>query len=504
MLKKLLADTAITAAAFFIASVVGLLLVPVLIGAYGVAGLGLIVLARVLVPAGALGLLDFGLSEIATQSVAGARATGDWGTAKARLRLLAVLTAVLVVAVALAIHLLAPQINHWFKVPPEVQADFARLVRGTAIALPLLFAGLVFEGVIKGFEKFSVLRSTEIISTLAYAALVLAGIRLGKDFTWPAWSFLGMQVGRAAMFGVIAARLLPAGKGAPIDGAIRQYVLERGRLLFTARILGTLQHQAPTLLIGVLVGPAAVGIYDAILRLPRFAKSALSIIGTTLMPAAMRLDAAGDHDRLQAIGRVLISVLPALILPPIAVLAIFSGDVLNLWLGREFVPHAAWLAAYLVVPALNTLVSFQHSTLLNRPEYLRANNRIAVVQTVLQMALSLALVRWMAQNAFILGQVVATLCVFVWQVRLGHAYLHPPQQLRSRFFAFVASMLLAVAACLAVLPAPVFPSAVPATATAICVVAVLWLLAARYFLTDEGRGILRAVVRIASRPFVRA
>lgn len=504
MLKKLLADTAITAAAFFVASVVGLLLVPVLIGAYGVAGLGLIVLARVLVPAGALGILDFGLSEIATQSVATARAAGEWGTAKARLRLLAVLTAVLVAVVAVATYVLAPQINQWFKVPPEAQADFARLVRATAIALPVLFAGLVFEGIIKGFEKFSVLRSTEIVSTLAYAALVLLGIRLGKDFTWPAWAFLAMQVGRATAFGAVAWRLLPEGKGAPIDATVRQYVLERGRLLFTARILGTLQHQAPTLLIGVLVGPAAVGIYDAILRLPRFAKSALSIMGTTLMPAAMRLDAAGDHERLQAIGRVLISVLPALILPPIAALAIFSGDVLNLWLGREFVPYAAWLAAYLVVPALNTLVSFQHSTLLNRPEYLRQNNRIAVVQTLLQMALSLALVRWMAQNAFIFGQVVATLCVFVWQIQLGHSYLHPPQQLRSRFFAFVVAMLLGVAACIAVLPAPVFSSAVAATGAAMCVVAVIWLLAVRYFLTAEGRGILRAVGRIASRPFVRA
>ncbi len=504
MLKKLLADTAITAAAFFISSVVGLLLVPVLIGAYGVGGLGLIVLARVLVPAGALGLLDFGMSEIATQSVATARAGGEWGTAKARLRLLAMMSTVLVVLVALATYAFAAQISQWFKVPLQAQLDFARLIQGTAIALPVLFAGLVFEGIIKGFEKFSVLRTTEIVSTLAYAALVLLGIRLGKDFTWPAWAFLVMLVCRAAAFGMIALRMLPAGKGRPIDGAVRRYVLERGRLLFTARMLGTVQHQAPTLLIGVLIGPAAVGIYDTILRLPRFAKSALSVIGTTLMPAAMRLDAAGDRDRLEAIGRVLISVLPALILPPIAALAIFSGDVLNLWLGGDFVVHAPWLAAYLVVPALNTLVSFQHSTLLNRPEYLRANNRIAVVQTLLQMGLSLLLVRWMAQNAFIFGQVVATLCVFVWQIQLGHSYLIPPPQLRNRFFAFVAAILLGVTMCVAVLPAPVLSSSVAAVIAGTCVVVVIWLLAIRYFLTAEGRAILRAVVRIASRPLVRA
>lgn len=503
MLKKLLADTAITAAAFLVASVVGLLLVPVLIGAYGVGGFGLVMLARVLLPSGALGMLDFGIGEIATQAVAAARGSGDWNPARGRLRLLTLMTAVLVVAVAFATYALAAQIGIWFKVPPESQAAFAALVRITALALPMLFASLAFEGIIKGFERFSILRATEVILTLAYAAVVVLGVWLKKDFTWPAWAFLGMQVGKAMLLGAIAWRLLPGGEGAPIDGEARRFVWERSRLFFTGRILGTLQQQAPTLLIGFLIGPVAVGVYEAILRLPRFVKSALSIIGTTLMPAAMRLEAAGDHDRLQAIGRVLISVLPAIVLPPIAVLAMFSGDVLNLWLGREFVPYAAWLAAYLTIPALNTMVSFQHSALLGRPEYLRRNNWIAVVQTVLQMALSLALVGWLAQGAFILGQAVATVAVFAWQIRLGHSYLHPPPQLRRRFFAFVFLTLLGVAAWVALVPQPVFPRFLASMLAALGMAACIWLLAVRFFLTPEGRRILGSIARIAARPFVR-
>jgi O-antigen/teichoic acid export membrane protein len=310
-----------------------------------------------------------------------------------------------------------------------------------------------------------------------------------------------MQVGRATAFGAVAWRLLPAGKGVPIDAMVRQYVLERSRLLFTARFLGTLQHQAPTLLIGVLVGPAAVGIYDAILRLPRFVKAALSIMSTTLMPAAMRLDAAGDQERLQAIGRVITSLLPALIFPPLAILAVFSGDLLKLWLGGDFVSYAPWLAACMIVPALNTIVSFQNSTLLNRAEYLRQNNLIAFVQTAVQMALSLALVRWLAQNAFILGQVAATLCVFVWQIRLGHSYLHPSTQLRSRFFALVSLTLLVVTACIAVLPSPVFSRVVLAIVAAVAVTNLLWALALRYFLTPDCRAVVRSMVRIVSKPF---
>lgn len=503
MFRKLLADTVITAAAFLIASVIGLLLVPLLIGAYGVRGLGLIVLARVLVPAGALGILDFGLSEIAMQAVATARALGEWATAKARLRLLAGLTAVLVAALTLAIYILAAPISQWFEVPLEAQADFTRLVRATAIALPLLFAGLVFEGIIKGFEKFSVLRSTEIVSTLVYASLVLLGIRLGKNFAWPAWAFLAIQAGRALAFGLFAWRLLPNEevKGTSIDRSVRQYVLERGRLLFTARIMGTLQHQAPTLLIGVLIGPAAVGIYEVILRLPRFLKSALAIIGMTIMPAAVRLDAAGDHGRLQLIGRLTITLLPTLIFPPLAVLAVFSGDVLGVWLGRDFLPYAPWLAACLIVPAFNTIISFQNSTLLNRLGYLRKNNLIAIVQTTLQMAISLALVHRLAQNAFIVGQVAGALAVFVWQVRLGQSYLNQSTQLTHRFFAFVALTLLVVPACIAVLPPPLFMGVqlYAAVAAAVTATILLWTLAFSYFLTADGR----AMVRIAGKPLGR-
>lgn len=496
MLRKLLADTAITAAAFLVASVVGLLLVPVLIRAYGLSGFGLIVLARLLLPAGALGILDFGISEIATQAVATACASGGWSTARVRLRLLAMMTVALMTVIATATFFLVPQINVWFKVPPEAHESFMYLLRATAIALPGLFVGLLAEGIIRGFQRFSILRVTEVGLTLIYATAVLIGAWLDRTYVWPAWAFLAMQVVKAIIFGVLALRLLPRGGRVEFGAVATLYVWERARLLFTARILGNLQHQIPTLLIGLIVGPAAVGIYDSILRLPKFAKSALAVIGSTVMPAAIRLDAAGDHGRLQAIGRVTISVLPWLIFPPLAAVAAFSGDVLNLWLGPEFVRYAPWLAVFLLVPAFNTIISFQNNTLLNRPEYLRGNNRIALVQSVLQLILSLVLVRWLAQNAFILGQVVATISVFVWQIRLGHACLHPPRQLRRRFFTFVLLTVLAVLASIAVVPTPVFHSALGSLVAIAVAMALAWGIATCCFLTSEGRGTLRAMIRV--------
>jgi O-antigen/teichoic acid export membrane protein len=500
MLRKLLVDTAITAGAFLVATAIGLLVVPVLIGAYGLSGFGLIVLARVPLPAGAMGIVDFGIGEIATQAVSTARTLGDWGIARARLRVLACMTVAMVLVVGPSTFMLAMPASEWFKVPAEMRESFTALFQVTAIALPLLFAGILAEGVIRGFQKFSILRSAEVVLSLAYAVSVLLGVWLNRGYTFPAYAFLAMQLARSMIFILVAGRVLPHGPRAHADtAAIQGYVWERARLLFTARILGTMQHQAPTLLISLLVGPAAVGIYDTIVRLPKFAKSALAVMSSTLMPAVMRLDADGDHGRLQTIAGFTISVLPALIFPPIAAMAAFSGDVLNLWLGPEFVRYAPWLAAFLAIPALNTIISFQSSTLLNRPEYLRGNNRIAIVQTVLQLSLSLSLARWMAQDAFILGQVVATACVFVAQIRLGHACLRPPRQLSARFFAFVVLSGLVVAAFVAVTPEPVFRSLVGTLAALAVATGLMWAVSVGWFLRSDGRETLRRMFRVAFR-----
>lgn len=493
MFNKLIIDTTITAAAFFVASVVGLFLTPVLIGAYGVSGFGLVVLARTLLPGGGVGILDFGIAEIATQIVATARATNTWAQAKGRLKLLAALTLILGASVAIALYALSMQVTHWFNVPESFRMPFESVVWMTALTLPLLFSSLVFEGIIKGYERFSILRTTEVVTTLISAAVIIVGVWINLDFTWPIYTFLAFQLGKCFLFGAVALRMLPAGACNAIDRDARQYVFERGRLLLASRILGTVQHQSPTLLIGFLAGPAGVGVYDTILRLPRFAKVALSVIGSTLMPTAMRLDAAGDRESVQVISQAMITLLPALIFPPIATLAIFSGDVLQLWLGGNFVPYAPWLALFLVVPAFNTVVSFQNSVLMNRPLYLRANNRIAIAQTTVQIGISLLLVRWLSQNAFILGQVAATLIFFVWQLRLGHSYLDPSPQLKKRFMAFVLVLLTGVGGLVILLPNPVFSHAVTSTLAGIGALVLIWFATIRYFLTGDSRKLLLAI-----------
>ena len=83
MFKSLIKNTLISGVAFFAVSVLGLLLVPYLVSAYGVAGFGVISLARLFIPLMGMGIFDLGFGEIATHSVARARAESRWGHALA-------------------------------------------------------------------------------------------------------------------------------------------------------------------------------------------------------------------------------------------------------------------------------------------------------------------------------------------------------------------------------------------------------------------------------------
>ena len=65
--------------AFGINTILSLVAVTVLVRGYGLDGYGLIILARLLLPSGMLGLLEAGFPEVTARTVAAARAVGGLG-----------------------------------------------------------------------------------------------------------------------------------------------------------------------------------------------------------------------------------------------------------------------------------------------------------------------------------------------------------------------------------------------------------------------------------------
>ena len=420
MLRSLFRNVAISAVAFFTVSVVGLLLVPVLISSFGIAGFGIIVLGRLFFPTSGLGVLDFGFGEITTNVVARARVDGNWARASRMVRLAIVSAAGVGGAAAVAMFLVSPWLPAWLRLAPVDHTAFSWVLRLTAMALPLLFISLVAEGVVKGFERFGALRTLEVAAALSYAAIILAIVAADGSPIAACYAMVASLTFRALLSATLAVVCLRSSwirtdRSEPVE---RAWFLTMTRNMAVNKQLGTAQTQLAPLLIGLLLGPLGVGTYDAVSRLPRAIKAVLGLLSSTVLPVASRLESAADTKGMRRLGHAGVLVTGIVALPPVAAAMVYSEPLLRLWIGEEFSHLWAWQSLMFAIPAMSVLLSFGGTTLLVRPAAMTAMNRLTVLQVLLQFMLALLAVRWLNERAFILGQVIAVAVTFVPQIRL--------------------------------------------------------------------------------------
>jgi O-antigen/teichoic acid export membrane protein len=179
-----------------------------------------------------------------------------------------------------------------------------------------------------------------------------------------------------------------------------------------------MQSQAPPVFIGVLVGPAGAGVYDVLTRLPRAAKSILSLLNSALLPVSARFEQISDRSRMRVLGATGFWLVPALTFPLLIGGAVLAEDLMRVWLGPSLVYLWPWLSLMFIVPLLNILLSFGQTMMQVRSRFLEENNRVALAQIATQFVLSIALVRVLEERAFIAGQVAAALLGFPFQMRL--------------------------------------------------------------------------------------
>ena len=179
MLRALVRNTLFSGLAFVAVGLLNLLVIPITINGYGLTGWGLIVLLRVFLPTGFFAIFDFGVPETATLVVARARASGDWAAASEQLSMLLVGACVVGALTGGMLVLSGSFAAAWFHVGSEYRDSFVWLTRVTGLALLALYPGLLVEGVVKGFERYGLLRLLEVVTALAYAVATIYAVRAG-------------------------------------------------------------------------------------------------------------------------------------------------------------------------------------------------------------------------------------------------------------------------------------------------------------------------------------
>ena len=418
MIKRLIQNTVISALAFGVAALLGLAVIPLIIGTWGVTEFGLIVISRLLLPSGMMAVLDLGLSEVATQVIARAREHRNWAQASRQLAFLGVVSVALTLILSASIWLSTPLFVIVMKVDAAHLETFTRIMHYTALANLIFVPALVWEGVVKGFERYNLLRVAEVTSTAGYVGLTFAASWAAAGFEVVAYIYLATLAARAVVIGIAAfvalrhkhVRLLAWTQ------EIRQDILHRCLLLLQGKLMGGISGPFQPFLIGLLFGPKAVGTYDALVRLSRVSKVVVSLLTSALLPVASRLDERGSATSFQRLGDLGLVMMPMFVVPPLAATAILSPEIMNIWIGPLLAPYAFWMGLSFLVPICIQYVAIGSLIFLTRPEVQARLNRLIAIQLLIWAAVTAATLHLFAERALILGQVVGSIAILPLQL----------------------------------------------------------------------------------------
>jgi O-antigen/teichoic acid export membrane protein len=420
MLRRLVQNTIVSAIVFGGVAVLGVIVIPIIIRTWGVTEFGLIVLARLLLPSGLIGIVDFGLPEVTTQVVARAREHRNWTVGGSQILLLTAVSIVLAVALSALTWFLIPTIVAQFRVEPAHVASFTSILRYTAALNLLLFPALVWEGIVKGFERYSLLRLTEFLSTALYVGATFYAASSRQPYEIVAYCYLGSNVLRALiLFGAAAAALRRS--RATLSVPVREVsndVLTRCFLVMQGKLIGGIIAPIQPFLIGIYLGPQSVGIYDTLVRIPRLVKVVASLLTSALLPVVSRLDQRDNVEQFNRFGETGIALLPMVTVPPMAAAAILSPAIMQFWIGPQITPYADWMGLMFVVTMCFQYVIFGNVLFMTRTRVQSRLNLLMGIHLAIWALVTLTTTHLLAERAFILGQTIGTVAILPWQLAI--------------------------------------------------------------------------------------
>jgi O-antigen/teichoic acid export membrane protein len=415
---RLVRNTLVNGLGSFFGILVGLVLTPFLIDRLGLSAYGVWSLALTLTFSGGYAALaDLGVEGATVRYVAEASAEGDARaiseTVSSTLLLLGAVACCLApVAVALA-H---PLVSLFGVAAPQRAA--------AELCFELVGAGLVFElparafvAALEGTQRYAAIQAAELARTLLQAALFVFVLLEGWGVAALGGALMASSLYMLAVYWALAHRAVPGLRASPVHArrAELRRIVRFGGGLFTLRLLSTIYHQMDKVIVGIVLGPAAVALYEIANKVNVAAATTSSVSVSAVVPAAayVRSNAAVVRDMFVR-GSCYATALSL----PVAVAGfIFAKPLLVSWIGPHAAPAAQVAQLFLALEAMQSIQNVGLAMVFGIGR-IRLPLVVTTVVTFANLGLSIVLVHTLG----IAGVVAGTLITngLAWPVMLGY------------------------------------------------------------------------------------
>jgi O-antigen/teichoic acid export membrane protein len=410
LMGSLARNTYYNISAFGINTILSLATITMLVRGFGVEGYGIVILARMLLPNGIMGLLEAGFPEVTCRSVAAARATGDLKQIGQRVSAASLMAGGIGVVAALVLWVLADfVVDLVFHSADTGRADLIRLVVVSAFSLPLQLIGSVIRGAFEGSERFALVRSVEVLSNLGYLAVIAILLTSEATVVDAALAYVWIWNARSVLY----VALVHFGRGGDVSFGTHQIwcgtagFLRHAFQLFSGKFFSMLLNFGPSIALGVFANAGTVGSYEIVMRIPRVLKTLSGMFNGALLPFAARSDAIGDRVSAKRVVEQGTTVVVAFVVALSVPVIVLGPDVLLHWLGIVDSELSLYLRIALLWPVLAATIGIGSSMLLSRPSAAAAINKLSMATTLCYFAIAVGLYPWLAWRAFVVALIVS-------------------------------------------------------------------------------------------------
>ena len=403
-----------------VVAVLAVVMTPFLLDRLGPAEYGVWVLALTLTyTVGYAAIADLGMQQALVRMVADRHALDAHDEIDRLVSTTVATFAALGVLGAAGLVALSDAFTSWFGVEDGLRdaAQLAFVLVGLQLTVDLVTGA--FRSVLEGAQRFGALRFVEIGPRAAWAVLAVPVVLTGHGVVALAAVSLGVAVVMAGVAVRLAQRACPGLRLSwrLVDVAAGRAMGREATGFLTLRVSSIVYSQMDRVIVGVMLGAAAVANYEVAYKLHALAAMVLALAPSALMPAASYLGARGDTDRLRVLyvrgTRLAVAATSAVTLSAM----IFARPLLIAWVGEDYAGLAGTTRLYLVYPILVSIHVIGLTMLVGLGR-LRQVATLSLCSVGLNLVLSIILVRQLGLIGVVWGTTIGYLVLWVPYLRI--------------------------------------------------------------------------------------
>ena len=390
--KKILKNVGSSWFALGVNVLVGIFVSPYILHRLGDEAFGLWVL--IFSVTGYYGLFDLGIRSSIVRYVAKYAATEEYGELN-RLINTAMFSYAGVGLLALLITFAGTfYVDAIFRIPASflATARLLFLMVGTAVALGFPLG--VFGGILEGLQRFYLLNSTSVLSTLVRALLIVVALRHGGSLLTVAFITVALPLIGGLVNGAIALHLLPVRfRLNEVDSTSFRRIANYSGGTFMIIVATRLRFKTDAMVIGTLLSSAAITYFTIGSRLVDYATDVVGSLAQIFVPMSSQSDAVGDIGRLQKIFVAGNRACALIIFPISAILIILGKSVIEAWVGARYVAASYPILLILLVPSTLMLAQGASGRILFGMAKHKTLAVVVLLEGLANLVLSITLVR---------------------------------------------------------------------------------------------------------------